>query len=398
MSKEPVARVVDNAGTEHASAPELRAFHDQIFEKAENDQGDIYGSPDDWSLIKRTGHFRRMALLDATDLPGIETKVAVDFGTGPWGFACVFPKLRKAARCIGMDVSLKALEIAARRDADMADRTTYNTSDGETIPLDDDSVDIFWGGEVIEHVREPRRFMQEVARVCKDGARVFLSTPNKHAVYYLARGEDYAIGPEHFALMDYMTLKTCVTQFLDPVSIVGYETSLSPELDAAIVSETAANLIQERAYRHPQSASGFLVDGVVRKSLFVRNRRTWQLDERLWSDPFVQGTEACDRMRMFGDIDGGGLPPGGSLELPITGNLLVLLAWAHDWSGFMKIEVEGSEREVDLYSPLAGFRRIEIQLNSAGEHRLRITRVGRKSLRSVSDQVIFYKAIGYTVE
>ena len=337
-----------------------------------------------------------MAVLAAASLPDLANATAVDFGTGPWGFACVFPKLREAKKCIGFDVSLKALEISAGLEIGIGDKLTYMTSDGETIPLDDDSVDIFWAGEVIEHVREPRRFMQEIARVCRDGARVLLSTPNRDAVYFLARGEDYAIGPEHIALMNYAELSDVVQRFLDPVTIHGYETSLYPDLDAAITCERAAQVIQERAYVHPQSASGFIVEGTVSKALYRTNQRSWTLDERLWSD--TTSALDCEQLVLFGGVAGALLGPVKPFDVRIIGNRIVLLFWAHDWSGIARIEIGGETREVDLYSLHGGFRRVVIDQPNIGPHRVRISRTGRKGDKSISDQVIFYKSMGYSVK
>lgn len=245
------SRIVDALGESTSSSRELQDFHNNWYNDDGTENTELYGSPDAWSPIKRSGHYRRMAVLEAFAIPGLAEKVAADFGVGPWGFACVFPKLRTARHCYGFDVSSKALEITAKVDAEIADKTSYFTSDGETIPIDDDMIDVFWGGEVIEHVRSPARFLQEIARVCVDGADVFLSTPNRDAIYYAARGEDYTIGPEHIALMNFTELQVQLGRFLTDVTIVGYETSLSPELDATITKEATLALIQDRAYVHP---------------------------------------------------------------------------------------------------------------------------------------------------
>lgn len=391
------SRIVDTATTGDNSAPELRAFHDHWFEAADKDNTDVYGSPDDWTPIQRSGHFRRMAFLAAEDIGDITTKVAVDFGTAPWGFACMFPRLRAARHCYGLDVSLRALEIAASRDEDIAGKTTYLTSDGETIPLDDDVVDIFWGGEVIEHVRSPAKFIQEIARACRDGARVFLSTPNRDAIYYHARGEDYAIGPEHLALMNLPELQQTLEPFLSPLRIIGYETSLYPDLDSIITDTKSLDTLQDRAASHPQSASGMIIEGMVDKTLYLRNRHNWTLDERVWSDERIHGSATAERMRLFEGVYGGGIQPGQPLTIEIAGNHIVMLFWAHDWSGEACIELDGVSSRLDLYSPNGGFRRLELPCPTRGPHRVRVYRLGTECAAAVSDQVIFYKIMAYTV-
>lgn len=376
-------------------APELGAFHDNWFVKAEEEGRDVYGSPDDWSPVKTSGHFYRMDVLAKIDIGSVSDKVAVDFGSGPWGFACIFPKLREARRCIGIDVSAKALEIAARRDKDILAKTVYKTSDGDSIPLEDDSVDIFWGGEVIEHVRNPRLFVQEIARVCRDGAQVILSTPNREALYYLARNEDYAIGSEHVALMNYQEFNRVLQMYLHKLKITGYETSLAPELDHTTFPKHALALMQERAAVFPAAASGFIAQGRVSKALYVRNRRDFMLDEFLWNSERVKGGRDAEALALFGGIMGGSATHDAPFCFETRGRTVILLFWAHAWSGEAEIDVDGDIRPISLYSPHGGFRRIEFEFASNAKRKFEIRRTGRKPEASRFDQVIFYKAMSY---
>jgi SAM-dependent methyltransferase len=392
LSPSDKTRVFDTLGSDDSDAPEMREAHERWFEQ---DPADIYGSSDDWSPVKRSGHFRRMRLLDNLELGDITQKTAADFGVGPWGFACVFPKLRDAMACYGFDVSSRALEISAEADAEIADKTRYYTSDGEIIPLDEDSVDIFWGGEVIEHVREPRRFAEEIARVCRDGSHVILSTPNREALYYFNRGEDHAIGPEHIALMNLGELLAVLQLFFNDIEITGYETSLHPDLDSELWSEAALRLIQERAAAHPQTASGVLVSARVDKSRYRRNRLSWDLTEYLWTDSALTSEHDADPMRLFEGVAGGGLKPSQIIELDFQGDRLVLLFWAHDWSGHATITLDDETQLVDLYSPWGGFRRVAFEGLSKRSHRLTIGRLGGCRDSAHDDQVIFYKAMTY---
>jgi SAM-dependent methyltransferase len=388
--------VVDTAGGADAMAPELRAFHDEIFDQPEDAPEVLYGHFEDWPKIRASGHFRRMEILAALDLGDLSSSTVVDFGTGPWGFGCVFPKLRQAQLCIGMDVSLKALEIASTKDQDIAHKAKYFTSDGESIPLQESSVDLFWGGEVIEHVREPRKFVQEIARVGRDASRVILSTPNRDAVYYHGSGQDYSIGPEHIAILTYHELKKILESFLTDVRIVGYETSLHPALDRLEFTESAYNLIQDRALDHPLTATGLIATGRVSKTLYGRNRREWALDEFTWFSPRVLHDGTLESIHLFGSVTGGCLGESAAIDFTVRGRKLVMLFWAHAWSGFASITIGTASHIVDLYSVEGGFRRLEYVLDPDEDTLVKISRCGRKNQASKHDQVIFFKSMVYS--
>jgi SAM-dependent methyltransferase len=49
------------------------------------------------------------------------------------------------------------------------------------LPIRDESVDVVIALQVVEHLWEQRRFMQECARVLRPGGRVLLTTPNRLA-------------------------------------------------------------------------------------------------------------------------------------------------------------------------------------------------------------------------
>jgi len=51
---------------------------------------------------------------------------------------------------------------------------------GESIPYDDDSFDVVFSDNVLEHLEEPERVFQEINRVLKPGGVFLFKTPNKH--------------------------------------------------------------------------------------------------------------------------------------------------------------------------------------------------------------------------
>jgi SAM-dependent methyltransferase len=74
------------------------------------------------------------------------------------------------------------LDISADTDADVV-----HDLDVYPYPLDDDSFDQVVMQDVIEHVAEPIRLMEELHRICRPGARIRLRTPHFSSV--LAYGD-----------------------------------------------------------------------------------------------------------------------------------------------------------------------------------------------------------------
>ena len=377
------------------SAPELRAAHEQAFEATEESGGNIYGSLDNAASITQSGHEARMRLLAEIELRELSGKVVVDFGTGPWSFAAIFDKLRSGGTCIGFDVSATALKYAWKATPeDRRSRTVYATSDGEVIPLSDNSVDIFFGGEVIEHVRNPRLFMQEIARVCKDGATVILTTPNKDAFAYRIYGLQYCVGPEHIALLSYDDFHNVLSEFSTDIEILGYETSIGPSEDTLPTQIDLLLAFQTRSRHHPELASGLISVSRIDKALYSSNRRSLHLREIIHSDPVVLYEQRPQRLNLFHSVTGALITPGSSVQLPVRGKSSSLLFWGHDWSGEVEITSGHNTSLSNLYSKQSGFIRIEID-NCKDARSLIIRPTGRKDPRSHDNQVIFFKLLDY---
>jgi SAM-dependent methyltransferase len=65
------------------------------------------------------------------------------------------------------------LDFAGRQDVEL----TYRTTSEYDFPVADDSYDIVFSAQVIEHVRKIWRWMPEVARVCRPGGLVITINP-----------------------------------------------------------------------------------------------------------------------------------------------------------------------------------------------------------------------------
>ena len=85
---------------------------------------------------------------------------------------------------VGVDIDDEAVAHAAERYAHP--NTTFLAYDGETLPFDDSSFDLAISFQVLEHVRDPDRFLGETRRVVDAGV-VLVVTPNRN--HRLADGE-----------------------------------------------------------------------------------------------------------------------------------------------------------------------------------------------------------------
>lgn len=379
-----------------ASSPELREYHDRIFADGERREA-LYDNLFELPKLTQAAHFRRMEILEGIALPDLGSATVVDFGSGPWGFAAVFPRLRAAAIQVTCDVSFEALRQAQAKEASGGPSRAlrlFITSDGDAIGLADGSVDVVWAGEVIEHVRYPRLFLQEIARILKPDGVLVLSTPNRDAPLYAARGLQNTVGPEHIALLNARELHEEVSSFFDVVDMSGFELSLWHEIDDALRDEALLRALQERALRFPDLSSGIVLSAKVRKDRFRSARRRYSRTEIAWPQCDI-AAGSVRPVPLFGGVSGGFLESGASLSFPARCSRLILLFWSHTWSGFARIAVDGAEREVDLYSHAGGFRRVEWDLDGARSSRVSVSRPGRKRDAAASDETIFYKAIGY---
>lgn len=381
--------------TDHSSSS-MRKAQDDSFRAAQNHDGNIYGSLDDFPFITQQAHYRRIEILESIDLGNLSDKVVVDFGTGPWGFAAIFPKLRHAALCIGFDISKVALDQAALLGTEA--NVIYATSDGDTICLADNSVDVFFAGEVIEHVRKPRLFLQEMARVCKDGAIVILTTPNKDALLYKVQGIPYCYGPEHIALMNNQELIANMSAFYDNVETMGYELSIQPDVDKCLRDPEIVRLVNERAFKFPALASGLIATGRVSKSKYLEGKTDVVLHEIEWSSELLREKIDGTVAPLFGEVAGLSMEINAEFSIPIQTSCPTLLFWGHDWSGIVEISFQARSVTTwwryDLYLPSGGFYRIDLDLPD-GVSEISVKRTGEKSERAVSSQVIFQKFFEY---
>lgn len=123
------------------------------------------------------------------DFPGFdiaEGETFVDIGCGV-GDVCVYAGHRRA-HVVGIDIEDLLIQRASEAMRDVPARSFRGiVSDCDPIPLPDDSVDVVVCTEVLEHVENPSRFLGELVRIGKPGARYLISVPHPTSEAVLRR-------------------------------------------------------------------------------------------------------------------------------------------------------------------------------------------------------------------
>lgn len=104
----------------------------------------------------------------------VKDKVVLDIASGSGYGTKMLADVAK--KVYGVDVNEVAVNYARKH----YDRNNleYKVGDGESIPLDDNSVDVVVTFETIEHIKDYAQFVKEVKRVLKPDGLAIVSTPN----------------------------------------------------------------------------------------------------------------------------------------------------------------------------------------------------------------------------
>lgn len=372
----------------------MQEYYDQRFASS-RDSGSIY---EPMAPLVQAAHMFRMELLDRLPIGDLHDKTVVDFGTGSWGFACIFPRLHRCKRAIGIDISAEAVkmsaEVSANGDFAYGANVEYYVSDGIEIPLASGSVDVFFTGECIEHVENTDAFLDEIYRVLARNGILVLTTPNPDALIYRALGDTYAVGPEHIALMGYDELSAYLVPRFSAVMSKGYNGSMHTILDGGIEDIDFARRWARAFEDNPRDACGIVMMMQKRDGHSPRKflRRTYQ-----HSDPAIRYFGERRELPLHGSLTGSMIQSGAGVSLKFAGKELIALLWAHAWSGYAALQIDERIELVDCYSYAGGFKRVILRgLDGASDHQFMLRATGERNARSAGDQVILHSLSVYT--
>lgn len=114
---------------------------------------------------------------DALQLAGfIDGLDVLEVGCGAGDFSLHLDTL--GARVIGTDFSSRAIEIAESKREAQSSTARFQVSDAQSLPFSDNSIDIVFSCECLEHVPNPYAALCEMHRVLKPSGRLILTTEN----------------------------------------------------------------------------------------------------------------------------------------------------------------------------------------------------------------------------
>lgn len=105
-------------------------------------------------------------------LPPAENKSLLDIGCGVGTIGLLLKE--RGFDYAGIDFS----EVAVERAQQKGLNAIVSDIDGDGLKFPDNSFDVVWAGDVLEHVFDPIGMLAEVARVLKPGGSILLTSPN----------------------------------------------------------------------------------------------------------------------------------------------------------------------------------------------------------------------------
>jgi ubiquinone/menaquinone biosynthesis C-methylase UbiE len=163
-----MSKVQTIAGTE-VKVLEFESWNERMFVRYGNDR--LYYHPN--RIIRMIQAQRIKTIVKFMDV--VDSDAVLDVGCGE-GY--IFSRLPWAVRRVGVDLSLSALEIAGRRNAEIE----WIRSDVKNMPFESHTFDKVCCSEVIEHVLDPEAVIGELYRVVKPTGSVVITVPNEQMI------------------------------------------------------------------------------------------------------------------------------------------------------------------------------------------------------------------------
>ena len=227
--------------------------------------------------------------------PAARWREGLNLGTGEGDYDAMIA--HHCQRLTACDINTEDVAFAARLNADV-DNLRYQVADALALEFTDRQFDLVVSVDVLEHVGQPERMLQEISRVLAPGGMAFLSFPNLHfPVTYdplnrllgkpqqpVVRQGAYAFG--HDYLIDPADLRQWAARYgltvVEELPLSGYLAGLAEMYWTGVVQRWfKANATNLRR----QSSSGRLVLRPSRSEPWL----CWLTDALLWLDRRLGG-------------------------------------------------------------------------------------------------------------
>jgi SAM-dependent methyltransferase len=172
----------------------VRDYYEELWQRLPADL-----SPPEWEL-------RRRFLVRALK----RDDRALDLGCGAGEFTAVMAAA--GADAVGVDVADAALARARGRHAELDFRLIPIEG---PLPFEDNSFDLVWSSEVIEHVADTARWLSEVIRVLVPSGRLLLTTPDHGRLRVAVQGLERLSEPlgDHLHLYTGRSIRRLLSEF-----------------------------------------------------------------------------------------------------------------------------------------------------------------------------------------
>lgn len=156
-----------------------------------------YSNDDHVDLLQKVGSryptlrklFHRLSGdVDPRDFVHIQAGARVlDYGCGHGGYLIHFHD--RGVAISGAEIAGNVVEACRKHGYDV-----HKVDDFSHIPFDDGEFDIVYLMQVFEHLRDPHTFMEELARILKNGGMLYLAVPNVASIWRKVFGNNWVSG------------------------------------------------------------------------------------------------------------------------------------------------------------------------------------------------------------
>ncbi len=143
----------------------------------------------------------------------VKGKVVADIGCGARQGPFILAE--KAKKVFAVDISQEAVLFAGKHWP--KNNIYYSVANATALAFNSDFFDIVVSFEVIEHIKDYKRYLTEISRILKKGGIVFISTPNR----VITSADGVFSNPDHVREFDLKELKENLGVFFSSVTVLG---------------------------------------------------------------------------------------------------------------------------------------------------------------------------------